>query len=85
MVGMSKKAMAAALSAMIGLTSAAALPVTAMADESGYTAKELQVAIWDNNQLAGLQQIADEWSENSRMYSGCTSMKRRSIWKPRCS
>ncbi len=65
MVGMSKKAMAAALSAMIGLTSAAALPVTAMADESGYTAKELQVAIWDNNQLAGLQQIADEWSEKS--------------------
>ena len=65
MVGMSKKAMAAALSAMIGLTSAAGLPVTAMADESGYTTKELQVAIWDNNQLAGLQQIADEWSEKS--------------------
>ncbi|MBO7710658.1 MAG: sugar ABC transporter substrate-binding protein, partial [Lachnospiraceae bacterium] len=65
MVGMSKKAMAAALSAMIGLTSAAGLPVTAMADESGYTTKELQVAIWDNNQLAGLQKIADEWSEKS--------------------
>ncbi len=27
-----------------------------------YTAKELNVAIWDNNQLPGLRQIADEWS-----------------------
>ena len=26
---------------------------------------ELQVNIWDNNQLAGLQQIADEWSAES--------------------
>ena len=26
---------------------------------------ELQVNIWDNNQLAGLQQIADEWTEES--------------------
>jgi multiple sugar transport system substrate-binding protein len=31
----------------------------------GFTAKELQVNIWDNNQLAGLQQIADEWSATS--------------------
>jgi multiple sugar transport system substrate-binding protein len=30
-----------------------------------YTATELQVNIWDNNQLAGLQQIADEWTETS--------------------
>ena len=28
-------------------------------------AKELQVNIWDNNQLAGLQEIADEWSAQS--------------------
>lgn len=27
-----------------------------------YTAKELNVAIWDNNQLPGLRQIADEWT-----------------------
>ena len=26
---------------------------------------ELQVNIWDNNQLAGLQKIADEWTEES--------------------
>lgn len=25
----------------------------------------ITVAIWDNNQLKGLQQIADEWSETS--------------------
>ena len=38
-----------------------ALPMTAHA----YDVSELQVNIWDNNQLAGLQQIADEWSEES--------------------
>ena len=38
-----------------------ALPMTAQA----YDIDELQVNIWDNNQLAGLQQIADEWSEES--------------------
>lgn len=32
---------------------------TAPADNSG---KTLVVAIWDNNQLAGLQEIADEWT-----------------------
>lgn len=30
-----------------------------------YTTKELTVNIWDNNQLAGLQKIADEWTEKS--------------------
>ncbi|MBQ9064712.1 MAG: sugar ABC transporter substrate-binding protein [Blautia sp.] len=38
-----------------------ALPMTAQA----YDVDELQVNIWDNNQLAGLQQIADEWSAES--------------------
>ena len=38
-----------------------AVPMTAQA----YDVSELQVNIWDNNQLAGLQQIADEWSEES--------------------
>ena len=65
MSGMSKKAIAAALSTMIGLSSAAALPMTVMADDNGYKTKELKVAIWDNNQLNGLQQIADEWSKKS--------------------
>ena len=42
-------------------------PATKSADsgDGGFTAKELQVNIWDNNQLAGLQQIADEWSATS--------------------
>jgi multiple sugar transport system substrate-binding protein len=32
---------------------------------SGYTVDSLTVDIWDNNQLDGLQQIADEWTEES--------------------
>lgn len=32
---------------------------------NGNSEKTLTVAIWDNNQLAGLQQIADEWSAKS--------------------
>ena len=32
---------------------------------SGYTVSELKVNIWDNNQKAGLQQIADEWTAES--------------------
>lgn len=31
----------------------------------GYTAKEIKVNIWDNNQREGLQKIADEWSKTS--------------------
>lgn len=44
-----------------GSTSSAAV------SDSGkeYSTDELVVDIWDNNQLAGLQQIADEWSEKS--------------------
>lgn len=42
---------------------------TTTADSSSTTASSgdvtLQVDIWDNNQLAGLQQIADEWSKTS--------------------
>jgi multiple sugar transport system substrate-binding protein len=32
---------------------------------TGYTVDSLTVDIWDNNQLDGLQQIADEWTEES--------------------
>ena len=53
-----KKAILGALIA--GLVLAAA-PQAAQA----YDVSELQVNIWDNNQLAGLQQIADEWSAES--------------------
>ena len=35
------------------------------ASSSGYTVSELKVNIWDNNQKAGLQQIADEWTAES--------------------
>ncbi|MCD8052275.1 MAG: sugar ABC transporter substrate-binding protein [Clostridiales bacterium] len=39
---------------------------TATASSDGsYSVTELTVNIWDNNQLAGLQQIADEWTETS--------------------
>lgn len=31
----------------------------------GGTPSQIEVKIWDNNQLAGLQQIADEWTEQS--------------------
>lgn len=34
-------------------------------NENGYTTDELTVNIWDNNQLDGLQQIADDWSKTS--------------------
>ena len=38
--------------------------VMAMAG-TAFAAGEIQVNIWDNNQLAGLQEIADAWSEES--------------------
>ena len=38
------------------------LSTTALAD---YSVDTIQVKIWDNNQLAGLQEIADLWTEQS--------------------
>ncbi|MBR7015959.1 MAG: extracellular solute-binding protein, partial [Lachnospiraceae bacterium] len=38
---------------------------SAGSSSSGYTVSELKVNIWDNNQKAGLQQIADEWTAES--------------------
>lgn len=35
------------------------------ADGNEFSVSELQVNIWDNNQLAGLQEIADAWTETS--------------------
>ena len=52
-------ALIAAASMLIGMT--AGMSFTA----SAYEVDELKVAIWDNNQLAGIQEIADEWSEQS--------------------
>ncbi|MBR1709219.1 MAG: sugar ABC transporter substrate-binding protein [Clostridia bacterium] len=44
---------------------AVAMLLTAVAFADGFSADVLEVRIWDNNQLAGLQQIADLWSEQS--------------------
>ena len=49
------------LGALVAGLVLAAAPQAAQA----YDVSELQVNIWDNNQLAGLQQIADEWSAES--------------------
>ena len=58
-----RKATALGLASMMTVS---ALAVPAAAGEAKqYQTDTLQVAIWDNNQLAGLQQIADEWSEKS--------------------
>lgn len=40
----------------------------------------IRVAIWDNNQLSGLQQIADEWSEESGCKVEFTVMDWDSYW-----
>ena len=51
---------------MAAVMAASLMGTTAVsAEEKSYSTDTLQVAIWDNNQLAGLQQIADEWSEKS--------------------
>ena len=54
--------MAASLAACGGSSGGAATDGGA---SGGSSSGELQVNIWDNNQLAGLQQIADEWSAES--------------------
>ena len=54
--------MAASLAACGGSSGGAA---TGGGASGGSSSGELQVNIWDNNQLAGLQQIADEWSAES--------------------
>ena len=48
-----------AASLVMGLT--AGMSFSAFA----YDVDELKVAIWDNNQLAGIQEIADEWTKES--------------------
>jgi multiple sugar transport system substrate-binding protein len=55
--------MAASLAACGGSSGGAATDGGASGGSS--SSGELQVNIWDNNQLAGLQQIADEWSAES--------------------
>ena len=47
------------------LLATAMLLTTVSALAEGYSVDVLEVKIWDNNQLAGLQQIADEWTAQS--------------------
>ena len=47
------------------LLATAMLLTAAGALAEGYSVDVLEVKIWDNNQLAGLQQIADLWTEQS--------------------
>ena len=49
-------------SACVAMTVAAVIAGSSMANAAG---KTVSVAIWDNNQLSGLQKIANEWSEES--------------------
>ena len=58
-----KKITAVLMSAIMAGSFAGTMPVYAEGKE--YSTDTLQVAIWDNNQLDGLQKIADEWSEES--------------------
>lgn len=58
------------VSMILALTMALSMNGTAVfageaSPEHSYTVDELTVNIWDNNQLDGLQQIADEWTEAS--------------------
>ena len=70
---MKRKLLAATLTAAMVLSLAACGGGSSSSSSSGTAASgsgasgsgELQVNIWDNNQLAGLQQIADEWTEES--------------------
>ena len=52
-------------SANAGTDAAAGSAAPAAEEKKSYSTDTLVVDIWDNNQLAGLQKIADEWSEKS--------------------
>ena len=61
---MSRQFSAAALALTVALTSAGTTSAV-YAEGNEYSVDELSVVIWDSNQQAGLQQIADEWSEKT--------------------
>ncbi len=50
---------------LLSVLLAAVLLLSAAAFAEGYSVDTLEVKIWDNNQLAGLQEIADLWTEQS--------------------
>lgn len=55
-------------------------PAEVNQDPSSFTAKELTVNIWDNNQLAGLQKIADKWTETSGVKVNINVVEWDSYW-----
>ena len=59
---MVKKGLAISLSAALAFSLAGCGNTSG---ESGKGSKTIRVGIWDNNQLDGLQQIADEWGEKN--------------------
>ena len=52
-------------SLILSLGLALGLAIGGACSAQAFDTDEIQVNIWDNNQLAGIQQIADEWSEES--------------------
>ena len=65
MKGIMRRITGTAVALTMTMNAVALTSVAAFAEEKEYSTDTLQVAIWDNNQLDGLQQIADEWSEKS--------------------
>ncbi len=53
------------ISVFLAASMAVGMMIGMTMNASAYDVQELKVAIWDNNQLAGLQEIADEWTAES--------------------
>ena len=58
------------------IAAAAGICALAAVSVQAYDMKELNVLIWDENQLSGLQQIADEWSKGSGVKVNITAVDR---------
>lgn len=73
---MKNRLLAILLAAMLMLT----LTGCGSGGSGGSSSDTIRVAIWDNNQLSGLQQIADTWSEKSGVKVEFTVMDWGSYW-----
>ena len=60
-----KKGLALGLSAAFVLSMAGCGSSAGGSGNGGSGGDTIRVGIWDNNQLTGLQQIADEWGEEN--------------------
>lgn len=54
--------------------------ISGCGSSGGGSSDPIRVAIWDNNQLAGLQEIADDWSKESGQEVEFTVMDWGSYW-----